>query len=135
MCWPRSPCYRIARDVRLRCFTSKGFFSKRDPWMIPFTPMDKHFPSFPILVGLQKPLEFKGIRGRFLGWMAGIVGIAMMGTLILLTMTNFLIAMLFLLVVVTIGYLIIKTKQKQGLHNKKICRDCLIYHNLFMIKR
>ena len=67
--------------------------------------------------------------------LAFIVGIAMMGTLILLTMTNFLIAMLFLLVVVTIGYLIIKTKQKQGLHNKKICRDCLIYHNLFMIKR
>ena len=45
-----------------------------------------HFPSYPILVGLQKPLEFKGIRGRFLGWMAGIVGVAMMGTLILLTL-------------------------------------------------
>ena len=97
--------------------------------------MDKHFPSFPILVGLQKPLEFKGIRGRFLGWMAGIVGVAMMGTLILLTTTNFLIAMLFLLVVVATGYLIIKTKQKQGLHNKKKCRDRLVYHNIFMIKR
>ena len=88
-----------------------------------------------MLVGLQRPLEFKGIRGRFLGWMAGIVGVAMMGTLILLTTTSFLVALIFLLIVVAVGYLIIRTKQKQGLHNKRKCRDRLVYHNMFMIRK
>lgn len=97
--------------------------------------MSDKYPTFPVLIGLQKPLEFKGIRGRFLGWMAGIVGVAMMGTLILLTTTSFLVAIIFLLVVVAVGYLIIKTKQKQGLHNKKKSRDRLVYHNIFMIKK
>ena len=92
------------------------------------------YPSFPILIGLQKPLEFKGIRGRFLMWMAIIIGVAMFGTLILLSTVNTVTGFLFLAITVSAGYFTIKIKQKQGLHNKKKSRDILIYHNLFKIK-
>ena len=43
--------------------------------------MQDSYPSYPLLSGLQKPLEFKGIRGRFLGWMAGIVGLQSEGAI------------------------------------------------------
>ena len=95
--------------------------------------MEEH-PTFPILVGLQKPLEFKGIRGRFLKWMAIIVGVAMFGTLILLSLVDAIAGFSFLLITVAAGYMIIRVKQKQGLHNKKRSKDMLIYHNLFKIK-
>ena len=92
------------------------------------------YPTYPMLCGLQKPLEFKGVRGRFLLWLAIVVGIAMFGTLILLTLTNALIGFSFLAIVVSSGYLFIRLKQKQGLHSKKKSRDILVYHNIFKIK-
>lgn len=97
--------------------------------------MQDSYPSYPLLSGLQKPLEFKGIRGRFLGWMAGIVGTAAMGTLILLSLTSLIVGLVFLVITVGGGYLILRIKQKQGLHNKKKSNDTLVYHNLFKIRR
>ena len=97
--------------------------------------MHDKYPSYPMLTGLQKPLEFKGVRGRFLGWLAGIVGVGMMGMLVMLILIGFLVGFLFLVVTIAVGYLIIRVKQKQGIHNKKKSNELLIYHHLFHINK
>jgi len=38
--------------------------------------------GYPIFKGLQKPLEFMGIRGRFLIWIAGAIGVGFVGFLV-----------------------------------------------------
>ena len=58
--------------------------------------MDNSFNGFPVFKGLQKPLEFMGIRGRFL--------------------TLAVIAMVIIAAVSLLGIFI---KQQGGLHNKK----------------
>ena len=32
---------------------------------------DNRYPGFPVLKGLQQPLEFMGIQGRYIYWAAG----------------------------------------------------------------
>lgn len=91
--------------------------------------------DYPICVGLQKPLEFMGIRGRFLTWIAGFVGVGMLGTLILMTLGSAMIGYIFLLVVAGSGYIVVRLKQKQGLHNRKKANGVFVYHNIFSIRK
>ena len=44
--------------------------------------MDINFNGIPVFKGLQKPLEFMGIRGRFLTYAAGAIGISFLGFLL-----------------------------------------------------
>lgn len=34
----------------------------------------EQYPDYPVFKGLQKPLEFMGLRGRYIYWAAGTVG-------------------------------------------------------------
>ena len=43
---------------------------------------DNRFPGFPVLKGLQQPLEFMGIQGRYIYWAAAAVGGAIVGFII-----------------------------------------------------
>jgi len=92
-------------------------------------PEEYHFVVFK---GLQKPLEFMGIRGRFLTLAAAGIGMSFLGYIILMLIFGQLVGGIFLLVSVAGSLLTIYIKQKQGLHNKKKCRDILIYHNVFI---
>lgn len=38
------------------------------------TAEQEKFPDFPVFKGLQKPLEFMGLKGRYIYWAAGAVG-------------------------------------------------------------
>lgn len=87
---------------------------------------------FPVFKGLQKPLEFMGLRGRFL-MLAGVgIGISLLGALILMIVVGTIVALIYLLVSAVVSLVTIYIKQKQGLHAKKICRDIKIYHNIFI---
>ncbi|MFC2760282.1 MAG: DUF4133 domain-containing protein, partial [Hallella multisaccharivorax] len=44
--------------------------------------MDINFNGIPVFKGLQKPLEFMGIRGRFLTYAAAAIGISFLGFLL-----------------------------------------------------
>lgn len=86
---------------------------------------------FPVFKGLQKPLEFMGLRGRFLTLAAAGIGVSFLGGCICLALISQVVGLIYLVVSSVISLLVIYIKQKQGLHNKKRSKDLLIYHNLY----
>ena len=40
------------------------------------------YPDYPIFKGLQSPLEFMGVQGRYIYWAAGTIGAAIAGFII-----------------------------------------------------
>ena len=40
---------------------------------------EQQYQEFPIFKGLQKPLEFMGVQGRYIYWAAGAIGGAIVG--------------------------------------------------------
>lgn len=92
-------------------------------------PGDYHFPVFK---GLQKPLEFMGLRGRFLVLAAAGIGVSFLGCCICMVAVSQIAGLIYLAVSSVISLIIIYIKQKQGLHSKKRCKDKLIYHCLFI---
>lgn len=43
---------------------------------------DERYPDYPLFKGLQRPLEFMGIQGRYIYWAAGVAGGAIVGFII-----------------------------------------------------
>lgn len=87
--------------------------------------------GFPLFKGLQKPMEFFGIRGRFLYMAAAGIGGAFMGFLIFSSIFNKGIGFAALVGIAGVSYLYVRVKQKQGLHSKQRCRDILVYQNIY----
>ena len=86
---------------------------------------------FPVFKGLQKPLEFMGLRGRFLILAAAGIGISFLGGCICLAAISQVVGLGFMAVSSATSLIVIYIKQKQGLHSKKRSNHCLIYHHLF----
>lgn len=87
--------------------------------------------SYPIFKGLQKPLEFMGIRGRFLIIAAISIGASFLGFFVVAGVFGQGIGFLFMLLCIGISILTIFVKQKQGLHSKRIDKGVFVYHSLF----
>ena len=87
--------------------------------------------GYPVFKGLQKPLEFMGIRGRFLTLAAAAIGVSFVvgfiGFSIALGKVAGFIAMM---VMALVGLITIYIKQRGGLHNKKRARGIYIYRSL-----
>ena len=87
--------------------------------------------GFPVFKGLQKPLEFMGIRGRFLTLAALAIGVSFVGFILFSIVLGKLAGFIAMLVMAATGLVTIYVKQRGGLHNKKRNRGIYIYHNLF----
>ena len=87
---------------------------------------NKH-PSYPMFKGLQKPLEFMGIQGRYITWAAIAVGGAILGFIIVYCIMGFVAGLITLAVSLVTGAAIIFFKQKKGLHTKKEYHGVFIY--------
>lgn len=87
--------------------------------------------GYPIFKGLQKPLEFMGIRGRFLTLAAAAIGVSFVGFIVFSIALGKLAGFVAMLVMATVGLVTIYVKQRGGLHNKRRDRGIFIYHNLF----
>lgn len=86
---------------------------------------------FPVFKGLQKPLEFLGIRGRFL-LIAGLtIGGCFLGFFVSSLLFGQLAGFITFLVSLGTGLVSIYIKQKQGLHSKKRHKGIYVYHYLF----
>ena len=68
----------------------------------------EQYPDYPVFKGLQKPLEFMGLRGRYIYWAAGTVGGGILSFLIGYVAFGFLVGLV----------LMIFIKQHKGLHSK-----------------
>ena len=87
--------------------------------------------GYPVFKGLQKPLEFMGIRGRFLTLAAAAIGVSFVGFIVFSIALGKLAGFIAMLVMAVTGLVTIYVKQRDGLHNKKRNRGIYIYHNLF----
>ena len=88
---------------------------------------DSQYLRYPIFKGLQKPLEFMGIQGRYITWAAIAVGGAILGFIIAYCIFGFVVGLIVLAVSLLAGAALIFFKQKKGLHTKKEDRGVFIY--------
>lgn len=86
--------------------------------------------GFPVFKGLQKPLEFMGIRGRFLTLAAVAIGVSFVGFIVFSIALGKLAGFIAMLVMAAAGLATIFVKQRGGLHNKKRAKGIYIYKNI-----
>lgn len=86
--------------------------------------------GYPVFKGLPKPLEFMGIRGRFLSLAAGAVGVSFVGFIVFSIALGKLAGFIAMLVIAVAGLVTIYIKQRGGLHNKKRHKGIFIYKGL-----
>ena len=83
--------------------------------------------SYPVFKGLQKPLEFMGIQGRYIYWAAAAAGGAILGFIIGYCLLGFLTGLIILVVALGFGAALIALKQRKGLHTKKEDKGVFVY--------
>ncbi len=87
--------------------------------------------SYEVYRGLQKPLEFMGLQGRYILWAA----ITVLGSFIIFgiffSIFGFLWGMIALFIFLGIGIAIILIKQKKGLHSRSAYRGVKIVTSIF----
>ena len=88
---------------------------------------DVRYPTYPLFKGLQKPLEFMGVQGRYIYWAAASIGGAVIGFIIAYCILGFIAGLITLAVSLLIGGCLIFFKQKKGLHTKKEERGVFVY--------
>ena len=88
---------------------------------------NNEYVSYPMFKGLQKPLEFMGIQGRYITWAACAVGGAILGFIIVYCIFGFVAGLFTLVVSLGTGSALIMIKQKKGLHTKKEDHGVFIY--------
>lgn len=86
--------------------------------------------GFPVFKGLQKPLEFMGIRGRFLTLAAVAIGVSFVGFIVFSIALGKLAGFIAMLVMTAVGLATIFVKQRGGLHSKKRAKGIYVYKNI-----
>ncbi|MBO5173381.1 MAG: DUF4133 domain-containing protein [Bacteroidaceae bacterium] len=88
---------------------------------------EERYQDYPLFKGLQRPLEFMGIQGRYIYWAAGTAGGAIVGFIIMYCLLGFVAGLIVLGVVLSFGAALIMIKQRKGLHSKKDDRGVFVY--------
>ena len=88
---------------------------------------DNRFPGFPVLKGLQQPLEFMGIQGRYIYWAAAAVGGAIVGFIIAYCIAGFVAGLVVLVLALGVGAVLVFARQRKGLHTKREDSGVFIY--------
>lgn len=93
--------------------------------------MEVNYNGYPVFKGLQKPLEFMGIRGRFLTFAVAAIGASFIGFILFSIIIGKLGGFIAMIVIAVVGLLTIYIKQRGGLHNKKRHKGIYFFHNLY----
>lgn len=80
---------------------------------------DGDYREYPIFRGLQRPLEFMGIQGRYIYWAAATAGSAIIGFILGYCLVGFLVGLILLVIALSTGAALIFIKQQKGLHSKR----------------
>lgn len=83
--------------------------------------------SFPVFKGLQKPLEFMGIQGRYIYWAAAAAGGAIIGFILGYCLFDIVAGLVILVGSLGIGAALIMIRQRKGLHTKKEPKGVFVY--------
>lgn len=93
--------------------------------------MEVNYNGYPVFKGLQKPLEFMGIRGRFLTLAACAIGASFIGFIIFSIILGKLAGFIGMIAIAAVGLATIYIKQRGGLHNKKRDKGIFFFHSLY----
>ena len=93
--------------------------------------MQINYNGYPVFKGLQRPLEFMGIRGRFLTYAAGAIGISFVGFIVFSILMGKLAGFIAMLVLAVAGLITIYVKQRSGLHAKRHDKGIFVYQSLY----
>ena len=85
------------------------------------------YTSYPLFRGLQRPLEFMGIQGRYIYWAAATAGAAILGFIIGYCIMGFLAGLIIWVSSLGVGAALVMVKQRRGLHSKKSDKGVFIY--------
>lgn len=85
------------------------------------------YPAYPVFKGLQRPLEFMGIQGRYIYWAAGTAGGGILAFILLYCLIGFIAGLVSMCASLLFGAVLIIMKQKKGLHTKKDDRGVYIF--------
>lgn len=83
--------------------------------------------GYPIFRGLQKPLEFIGLQGRYIVWAAATAGIGLVGFMLVYIFFGFVVGLVFAVAAFSTGIGMILVKQRRGLHSKKVEKGLFVY--------
>ena len=83
--------------------------------------------KFSIYKGLQKPLVYKGFKGKFIGWGIGSLVLGLVGGGLLGTLTNMYLGGLATIAAIAGGLTYTFYRQKSGLHSKTRSRGVFIH--------
>ena len=88
--------------------------------------MEINYNGYPVFKGLQRPLEFMGIRGRFLSYAAGAIGLSFIGFIVF----SILIGKLAGFIAIA-GRITISINRRSGLHAKRHDVGIFVYQGLY----
>ena len=97
-----------------------------------FSIMEINYVGYPVFKGLQKPLEFMGIRGRFLTFAAGAIGLSFVGFIVFSIIMGKLVGFIAMIIIAITSLITIYIKQRSGLHAKKRYRGVFVYTDLYI---
>ena len=97
-----------------------------------FSIMEINYVGYPVFKGLQKPLEFMGIRGRFLTFAAGAIGLSFVGFIVFSIIMGKLVGFIAMIIIAITSLITIYIKQRSGLHAKKRHRGIFVYKDLYI---
>ena len=83
--------------------------------------------EYQMFKGLQKPLEFLGLQGRYITWAAVTASVGLLGFMLVYALTGFLFALIFAVVSICTGAGLIMVKPRRGLYSKKIDKGIFVY--------
>lgn len=93
--------------------------------------INQSYPEYPFFKGLQRPLEFMGLQGRYIWWAAGIVAGGLFGFILCYVSFGFLVALGFLTVILGLGGALVFIKQRRGLYSKHCDKGVFVFfHSL-----
>lgn len=94
--------------------------------------MEHSYNGYPVFKSLQKPLEFLGIRGKFLIYAFASIGVGFVSFLVIGAVAGQMAGLLSMLGVAAAGLAFIYVKQKDGLHSKRKYKGVVVYKSLFV---
>ena len=89
------------------------------------------YTEYSVFKGLQKPLEFMGLQGRYIYWAAGTVGGGLLVFLVGFITIGFVVAIIAAGIIFGVGGAFIFIKQTKGLHTKKAPKGIFVFAHSF----
>ena len=86
---------------------------------------DERYPDYPLFKGLQRPLEFMGIQGRYIYWAAGVAGGAIVGFIIAYCLVGFVAGLVVLVAVVSTVLRLSCSNSGKGCIPRKTVAECI----------